>query len=326
MRRRDFIALLGGAGAAWPLLAPAQQAKLPVIGWLSIGSPGASIVEGLRRGLNEQGLTEGRNFVIETRVSATGEYDRLLALASELVRLPVAVLFAAGSAGFARAARAATSSIPIVFANGSDPVKVGLVASLNRPGGNTTGVSFYTSELVPKRLQLLRELVPQAQTIAFLVNPTNPVAEGDTDELNAAARSIGQPVIVLKASNESEIEAAFAAIARERAGALLVDVDAFFNSRRDRLAALTARYRVPASFNNRAYVEAGGFMSYGPNLDDAIRQAGIYVGRILKGERPADLPVMQPTKFDLVIHIKTARALGLTVPDTLLAIADEVIE
>jgi ABC-type uncharacterized transport system substrate-binding protein len=326
MRRRDFITLLGGAAAAWPFAAGAQRPALPVIGYLAIGSPTDNRMASFRRGLNEQGLVEGRNFVLEARLAATGQYDRMLALASELVRIPVTVIYAGGSAGTARAARAATSSIPIVFANGSDPVKVGLVASLNRPGGNATGVSFTTSELVPKRLELLRELVPRAQTIAFLVNPTNPVAEGDSDEVTTAARSIGQSIMVLKASDESQIDTAFATMARERVGALLVDVDAYFNARRDQLAALAARYRIPASYNNRAYVEAGGLMSYGPNLDDGNRQAGVYTGRILKGEKPADLPVMQPTKFELVINLKTAKAIGLDLPPTLLSLADEVIE
>ena len=326
MKRRQFISVLGGAAAAWPLALRAQQPVLPVIGYLNIGSPGAGVPTGLRIGLGEQGFVEGRNVLIESRFAPTGQYDRLLALASELVGLRVAVLFATGSAGVARAAKAATATIPIVFANGGDPVKVGLVASMNRPGGNATGVSYYTSVLIPKRLELLRELTPQAQTIAFLVNPTNPVSEGDVEDMEDAARSVGQQILVLRAKNETEIDTAFAAISQHRADALLVDVDAYFNTRRDQLAALAARYRVPASYNNRRYVEAGGLMSYGPNLDDANRQAGVYVGRILKGEKPADLPVMQPTKFQLVMNLKTAKALGLTVPDKLLALADEVIE
>jgi len=326
VKRRQFISVLGGAAAAWPLALRAQQPVLPVIGYLNIGSPGAGVTTGLRIGLGEQGFVEGRNVLIESRFAPTGQYDRLLALASELVGLRVAVLFATGSAGVARAAKAATATIPIVFANGGDPVKVGLVASMNRPGGNATGVSYYTSVLIPKRLELLRELAPQAQTIGFLVNPTNPVSEGDVEDMEDAARSVGQQILVLRAKNETEIDTAFAAISQHRADALLVDVDAYFNTRRDQLAALAARYRVPASYNNRRYVEAGGLMSYGPNLDDANRQAGVYVGRILKGEKPADLPVMQPTKFQLVINLKTAKALGLRVPDKLLALADEVIE
>ena len=327
MKRREFIALAGGAAAAWPLMARAQQSAMPVIGFLTIGSPvtNASTLTIFRDGLREQGFVEGR-VIIESRYAPTGNYDGLLALATELVRLPVAVLFATGSAGVARAAKAATATIPIVFANGGDPVKVGLVASLNRPGGNATGVTFYTSALVAKRLELLRELVPQAQTIAFLVNPTNPVTQGDTDDMEDAARSVGQQIMVVRAKNEAEIDAAFAAIAQQRVGALLVDVDAYFNSRRDQLAALAARYGIPASYNNRRYVEAGGLMSYGPNLDDAVRQAGVYVGRILKGEKPTDLPVQQPTKFELVINHKIAKALGLVIPPSLQALADEVIE
>jgi ABC-type uncharacterized transport system substrate-binding protein len=327
MKRREFIALLGAAAVTWPFMARAQQSAMPVIGFPTIGSAAtnASTLTNFREGLREQGFVEGR-VLIESRYAPTGNYDGLLALAAELVRLPVAVLFATGSAGVARAAKAATATIPIVFANGGDPVKVGLVASLNRPGGNATGVTFYTSALVAKRLELLRELVPQAQMIAFLVNPTNPVTQGDTDDMEDAARSVGQQIMVVRAKNETEIDAAFAAIAQQRVGALLVDVDAYFNSRRDRLAALAAHYGIPASYNNRRYVEAGGLMSYGPNLDDAVRQAGVYVGRILKGEKPTDLPVQQPTKFELVINHKVAKTLGLIIPPSLQALADEVIE
>ncbi len=276
MRRREVITLLGGAVASWPLAARAQRPVMPVIGHLSIGSPEMA---SFRNGLSEQGFVEGRNVLIESRSAPTGQYERLLALASELVALQVAVLFAS-SAGVARAAKAATATIPIVFANGGDPVKVGLVASMNRPGGNATGVSFYTSALIPKRLELLRELAPQAQTIAFLVNPTNPVAEGDIEEMEVAARSVGQRIIVVRARNEAE-----STISQQRVDALLVDVDAYFSTRRDQLAALAASYRLLVSYNNRQYVEAGGLMSYGPNLDDAVRQAGVYAGRILKGEK-----------------------------------------
>jgi putative ABC transport system substrate-binding protein len=324
-RRQSAAALLGAT--AWPFAARGQQAK-PVIGFLAIGSEAsiAGTIASFRSGLSEQGFVDGRNVIIEGRYAPTGQYDRLLALASDLVRLPVTLLFAYGSAGVARAARAATATIPIVFANGSDPVKVGLVASINRPGGNATGVSFYISALGPKRLELLRELVPQAQTIAFLVNPTNPVTEGDVEDMENAARSVGQPIIIVKARNESQIEAAFAT-ARERAGALLVGVDAYFASQTDKFVSLAARYRIPASYANRLTAEAGGLMSYGPNINDSIRQAGgVYAGRILKGEKPADLPVIQPTKFELVINLKTARALGLEVPAKMLALADEVIE
>jgi ABC-type uncharacterized transport system substrate-binding protein len=313
VRRRGFITLLGAAAAAWPLAAGAQQAPMPVIGFLSIGSleSNAASMAGFRRGLNEQGFVEGRNVMIETRFAADARYERLLALASDLVRRPVAVLIATGSASSARAAKAATTTIPIVFANGSDPVSIGLVASMNRPGGNATGVSYFTSTLGPKRLELLRELVPQATTIAFLVK---------------AARSVGQRIIVVSASNEKEIDAAFESVAGERAGALLVNVDAFFLSRRDQLVELAARYRVPASYNNGEYVKVGGLMSYGDNRTDSYRQVGVYAARVLKGEKPADLPVMQPTKFELFINLKTAKALGLEVPPLLLARADEVIE
>jgi putative ABC transport system substrate-binding protein len=280
----------------------------------------------LRKGLAEQGFVDGQNMTIETRFSARGDHDQLLSLASDLVRRPVAVLIATGSARSAEAAKAATTTIPIVFANGSDPVSIGLVPSINRPGGNVTGVSFYTSTLGPKRLELMRELVPEAKTIAFLVNPVNPVTKGDVKEMDNAARSVGQRIAVVTASNEQEIDAAFLALARERAAALIVNVDAFFNSRRHQLAALAARYRVPASFNASQYVTAGGLISYGDNRTDSYRLAGVSAGRILKGEKPADLPVMQPTKFELVINLKTAKALGLEVPPSLLARADEVIE
>jgi putative ABC transport system substrate-binding protein len=296
-RRREFITLLGGAAAAWPFAARAQQPAKPLVGVLGIGSPESNAMQlaSFRNGLSEQGYAEGQNAVIESRFAETGQYDRLVSLASDLARLPVTVLVAIGTAGVARAAKAATTTIPIVFANGSDPV-------------------------------LLRELVPQATTIAFLVNPTNPVTEGDTKEIEDAARNIGQRMIVIRAKNESEIDTAFATIAREGAGSLLINVDGFFSTRRNQLAALAAHYRIPTSYNNRVYVEAGGLMSYGDNRLDSYRQLGVYVGRILKGDKPADLPVMQPTKFELVINLKTAKALGLEVPPTLLARADEVIE
>jgi putative ABC transport system substrate-binding protein len=242
------------------------------------------------------------------------------------VRIHVAVLFATGSAGTARAARAATATIPIVFSNGGDPIELGLVASLNRPGGNATGISFNTSTLVPKRLELLRELVPQAETVAFLVNPTNPVAQGDIEAMEAAARHVGQSIVIVRASNENEIDTAFANMAGRRVSAVLVDVDAYFGSRTEQLVALAARHRIPASFNNRRYVEAGGLMSYGPDLDDAMHQGAIYVGRILNGEKPSELPVIQPTKFDLMINLRTAKTIGLTISSRLLARADEVIE
>jgi putative ABC transport system substrate-binding protein len=319
------MTLLGSAAAAWSLAARAQQPAMPVVGVLGIFSLDANTTQmiGLRRGLGESGFVEGRNLNIETR---SGSYDRLPSLAADLVSYPVSALVATGSARVAQVAKAATTSVPIVFANGSDPVKVGLVASMNRPGGNATGVSFYTSTLGPKRLELLRELIPQASTIAFLVNPTNPVTHGDIKDLEEAAGRIGQRMTVVLASTESEIDAAFARMAREQVGALIVNVDAYFASRRYQLAALAERYRIPASYNTGMYVKAGGLMSYGDDRLDSYRQVGVYVGRILKGDKPADLPVMQPTKFELIINLKTAKALGLTVPPTLLARADEVIE
>jgi putative ABC transport system substrate-binding protein len=325
MKRREFITLVGGGVAAtWPLAARAQQPATPVVG--VFGIPSLVSVTGLRNGLSQQGFVERQNVIIDIRTVPGTNFDQLLAVASDLVNRPVAVLIAGGSARGAQAAKAATTTIPIVFANGSDPVKVGLVASMNRPGGNATGVSFYTSALGPKRLELLRELVPQLTKIAFLVNPTNPVTEGDTKDMEDAARSVGQRIIVVSASTANEIDVAFATIARDRVDALIVNVDAFFSGRRQQLAALAARYRIPASYNNSEYVEDGGLMSYGDDRMDSYRQVGVYTGRILKGDKPADLPVLQPTKFQLVINLKTAKALGLDVPPMLLARADEVIE
>ena len=324
MRRRQFISLLWSAAVALPFAAHAQQQATPAVGIFGVPSPES--LAGLRKGLTEQGFVENRNVILDIRTAPGTDYDRLLAIATELTRRPVAVLISGGSARGAQAAMAATSTIPIVFANGSDPVKVGLVASMNRPGGNATGVSFYTSALGPKRLELLRELVPQATPIALLVNPMNPVTEGDIKDMKIAARSVGQHIIVVSASNDSEIEAAFTTIGRERAGALIVNVDAFFFSRRRQLAALAARYRIPASYNNSQHVKVGGLMSYGDNRADSYRLVGVYAGRILKGEKPANLPVMQPTRFELAINLKTAKSLGLSVPPTLLARADEVIE
>jgi len=328
MRRREFLGVMGGVAAAWPVLAQAQQAAMPVIGVVGILPLDANSISmiGLRKGLSETGFFDGKNVLIETRWAPNAQYDQLLSLASELVRRPVAVLVATGSARVAQAAKAATKNMPIVFANGSDPVKVGLVASMNRPGGNATGFSFFTSTLGPKRLELLRELLPRAGAIAFLVNPKNPVTEGDVIAIENAARSVGQRIIVVRASTESEIDSVFASIAREGASAILVNVDAFFTSRRQQLIALAKSYRIPASYNNGLYTTAGGLMSYGDNRLDSYRQVGVYVGRILKGDKPADLPVMQPTKFELVINLKTAKELGLTVPPMLLARADEVIE
>jgi putative tryptophan/tyrosine transport system substrate-binding protein len=326
MRRRAVITLLGGA-ALWPAVAGAQQAAMPVIGFLSSRSPGesAGVVATFRAGLQESGFIEGQNLAIAFRW-AEGRYDRLPALAAELVDLRVAVLLAAGGPPAAVAAKAATSSIPVVFSAVDDPVRQGLVRSLSRPGGNVTGMSLLSRDLIGKLAQLLKEMLPAAAAIAYLVNPSGPGGKEYATEARMAAGALGIRVLVLEASTERDLDDAFAALGKIGADALAVPAEPFFDSQRARITDLAARYAVPMIANLREYVVAGGLMSYGASLPDSYRRAGIYVGRILKGEKPSDLPVMQPTKLDLVINMKTAKALGLTVPDKLLAIADEVIE
>jgi putative ABC transport system substrate-binding protein len=328
MRRRDFIALFGGAAAAWPLAARAQQQGLPAVGVLHSGSPDdgySPALAAFRKGLNEAGYVERRNVVIEYRW-AQGRFDRLPALAADLVQSGVAVIAATGGVVSALAARAATTTVPIVFANGSDPVKFGLVASFNRPGGNVTGVSFFSIELEGKRLELLRELVPQATVFAALLNPANPNAESQAKDVQEAARALGLSVLVLNAGSERDIDTAFETLVQQKVEALTVTADSLFASREDQIVALAARHRLPTMYTNRESVDVGGLISYDPSLSESYRQAGNYAGRILKGEKPAVLPVVQPTKFELVINMKTAKALGLTVPLTLRASADEVIE
>ena len=327
MDRRAFIGRIAGGVLAVPLATRAQTLSMPVIGFLGSASPAqfAPYVAGFRRGLNETGYVEGKNVAIEFRW-AEGHYDRLPALAADLVRREVTVIFATAAGRGVQAAKAATSTIPIVFTTGRDPVEMGLVASLSHPGGNLTGINFFTTELREKRLELLHALVPKATVIAYVVNPSEVSLESRRRKLQETARTFGLQLRVVSAANEQEIDAAFATFGQVRPGALVVESDIFFNARREQFVALAARYKVPAIYEGREYVAAGGLMSYGASLSDAWRQAGIYVGKILNGAKPAELPVLQSTKIEMVINLKTAKALGLTVPQSLLARADEVIQ
>jgi ABC-type uncharacterized transport system substrate-binding protein len=328
IRRREFITLIGGTAVAWPLAARAQQPAMPVIGYLHSGSleTSAPYLIAFRKGLSDTGFVEGRNVAIEYHW-AEGHYERMPKVAADLVRRKVAVIATPGNLPGTRAAKAATSTIPIVFGVAEDPVKAGLVASLNRPAGNATGINFFTGELLAKRLALLHELIPSAKRVAVFINPSDPPrAEVLRSDVQAAASDIGVQLQILDPSTSRGIDAAFAELVREGAEALFVGPDGFYNSRRVQLANMAAHHSIPTVFAVREYVEAGGLMSYGSNLTDALRQAGAYTGRILKGAKPADLPVVQASKFELVINHQTARMLGLTVPDKLLVAADEVIE
>ena len=323
--RWEFITLLGGAAAALPFSARAQQPATPVIGFLSSRSPDDSkhLVNAFRAGLHTGGYVEGKSVAIEYRW-AEGEYDRLPALAIDLVRRAVAVLVTTGGEPSALAAKSATSTIPIVFAVGGDPVRTGLVASLSRPGGNATGVSLLTTETEAKRLGLLSELVPSAAVIGVLINPQG--AGAQSQEVQEAARAIGRQVRIANAGNDRELEVAFSTLVQQRANALLVGADPFFDTRRDRIVALAAQFKLPAIYQFRDYAVAGGLMSYGISITDGYRQVGIYTGRVLKGTKPADLPIYQSIKFEAVVNLKTAKALGLSIPDSVLVLADDVIE
>ena len=325
MRRREFLGALG-CGVTWPFLAFAQQQSVPVIGFLNTGSPEPlrGQISAFHQGLKEIGFTEGQNFSIEYRW-ANGAYDRLPALAAELIERQVTLLVAAPTPS-ALAAKATTTTIPIVFVTGVDPVKFGLVASLNRPGANVTGISFFTTMLETKRLGLLHEMVPQAHALSALINPNNPAADAQSKELTEAGRTLGIQLHLVDAANESDFDAAFAKIVHHQAGGLLISGDAFFNSRRAQLVAMATRYAIPTMYEWREFAQAGGLVSYGTSSADAYRQAGIYAGRVLKGTKPADLPVTQSVKFELVINLRTAKTLGLMVPPMLIARADEVIE
>jgi putative ABC transport system substrate-binding protein len=326
-RRREFITLLGGVAVAWPMSARAQQPAIPVVGFLSSLAPNdlGLVVPGFYQGLNGAGFVEGRNIAIEYRW-AQGDYQRLPALSADLVNRNVAVLAAISGTPAALAAKAATTTIPIVFAIGGDPVAPGIVTSLSRPGGNVTGVSFYNSPLVTKRLDLARELVPEGSLIAVLVNPVNPPSGAEGTAAQAAAAALGQPLLILNASTQAEIDDAFATIKQQQVRALIVSSDPFFFTERVKLVVLMARDAVPTIFADREQADAGGLISYGASRVDAYRQAGIYVGRIVKGEKPGELPVILPTKFSIVVNLKTAKSLRIEVPTAVLARADEVIE
>jgi putative ABC transport system substrate-binding protein len=325
IRRREFITLLGGA-AVWPLTAGAQQAAVPVIGFINSASPSYFATAGaFRDGLKEMGYVEGQNVAIEYRW-AEGHYERLPALVRDLVDRQVAVIFAGGGTDPAKAAQAATTKIPIVFVSAADPVRTGLVASLSRPSANVTGVSLLASVLDAKKLGLLRELVPQASVIGALINPNYPEANIQSEEFKAAASRLGVRSIVLPAGTETDINAVFETLVQQHVDALVVSTDPLFAALRDHLVVLAARHSMPAIYFQREFVAAGGLIAYGPDFADGYRQAGVYVGRVLKGEKPAELPVVQPTKFELVVNLKTAKALGLTVPSTLYALANELIE
>jgi putative tryptophan/tyrosine transport system substrate-binding protein len=327
MKRREFITLLGGATVTWPLAAQAQQPALPVIGFLNTQSPEGvpHWMAAFHQGLKETGFVEGQNVAVEYRW-AQGQYDRLPELAADLVRRQVAVLAATGGEPSPQLAKAATQTIPIVFTANGDPVRNGLVASLNRPGGNVTGITIFGAAAVAKRLQLLHELVPQAAAIAYLINPNNPNSDVEMKAAETAAVSLGKEMLIFRAGSESEFEAAFATMVQQQRDALLVASDVFFLSRRQQLASFAARHRLPTIYYLREFAEAGGLMAYGNRVPDMYRLVGTYVGRILKGEKPGDLPVQQSTKFELVINLQTARALGVEVPNSMQLLADEVIE